>query len=710
MSERKPQSRLVRTSCSYDCGGRCIVNVRVDNGVITEVGTDDGPMPTLKACARGLAAREVAYAQDRLTQPLRRVGERGSGQFEPISWEQALSTVAAELNRVKERYGPTAVFLMDHYGSLSPLHGVQKAGRRFFALFGGCTTWWGNSSREAATFSSMATFGTIATGNTPDSFLHSRLIILWGWNPVVTRFGPETAHYLSRAKQAGVKIVAVDPRRTVSVRALAEQWIPIRPGTDAAMLIAMAHVIISEGLHDRRFIDRLTLGFEQFSDYVLGEEDGSAKTPAWAEGITGVPAATIERLARDYAGMKPAALCASWAPGRTAYGEQYHRAASALAAITGNIGIPGGYASGGVGRVPFGFLGETLPVPEAPMPQVHGTKVFDALLTGTAGGYPSDIKLLYVVGSNLLNQFLNTNKGVAALRQPEFTVVHELFLTPTARYADIVLPVSGPLEHVDIGQPWGGGPYIIHMAQAIEPLPETKSDLAIFTELAPRVGLSGYNDRSDEEWLRGFAAATPGLQNYEEFARESVHRFPLERPWVAFREQVEEPEHHPFPTPSGRIELFSRTLAEMNDPHIPPIPSYIDPWEGPGDAVAATYPLQLVSPHSIARANSTLFSIPRLRRIADDALWLNPADAAARGIADGDRVRVFNGRGALEATARVNDSIMPGVVSLDSGAWYAPDAAGVDLGGCANVLTRDHASPGGAYPFNSCLVQLEKAP
>lgn len=275
---------IIPVGCDHDCGGRCVLKAHVQNGVIVAVETDDEEEPQLRACLRGRAQRQLVYAPDRLQFPMKRTGARGEGKFERISWDKALDTVASELRRIKETYGPSSILYLEFAGT----HGIiqRKSVLRLLNMFGGCTMRWGDTSCEGAIFSDEITYGTLLNGHTRDDLLNSRLIIMWGWNPANTIHVTNTPFYLAKAKEAGIKIICVDPRFTDTVAAFASQWIPIRPMTDTAMLIAMAYVIIEENLQDQRFLDTYTVGFNKFKDYVSGVEDGVPKTPAWAESIT----------------------------------------------------------------------------------------------------------------------------------------------------------------------------------------------------------------------------------------------------------------------------------------------------------------------------------------------------------------------------------------------------------------------------------------
>jgi anaerobic dimethyl sulfoxide reductase subunit A len=706
--------------------------VHIKDGFITRIETDDDEEPQLRACLKGRAMRQRVYAPDRLQYPLKRTGDRGEGKFRRISWDEALDTVAGELKRVKETYGPASILYRGGGGNVTLFHSGTPIAR-LLTLFGGYSTAWGYYSWEGATFASAATLGTIHVENSRDDLLNSRFIILWGCDPATTIHGTNATWFLIQAKEKGVRIVSVDPRFSDSTAVLADRWIPIRPATDAAMLIAMAHVILEEGLQDQSFIERYTVGIERYRDYLTGKEDGVAKTSLWAERITGVPADKITDLARRYATIKPAAFIAGISPGRTSMGEQYHRAAITLAAITGNIGIHGGNAAGrSLGTQypfnPYPFnLGPRMGVPPNPVEQnqegrktvlenymqwsssahINITRLADAILKGKSGGYPADYKFYYVVNCNPVNQVPNTGKWSRALKELEFMVVQEQFMTATARFADIVLPTCTSMERNDLIA-GGSPPFYGCLNKVIEPLYESKSQLQIAAELAVRLGITNYGDKTDEEWVRACAEGS-GIADYGTFREKGIYRIQPQEPFVPFKDQIENPEQNPFPTPSGKIEIYSEQLAAMDDPLLPALPKYLEPPEGPNDPMIDRYPLQLITKHIGRRTHSQFETLPWLREVEAHQLEMHAGDAGARGIGDGDVVRVYNDRGIVRVPVKVTQRIMPGVVSLPQGAWFSPDESGVDVGGCANTLTRDAHSPCGAFTTNSCLVQVEKS-
>ena len=722
--------KVITTTCNSHCGGACVLKVHVKDGVITCIETDDGEEPQFRACLKGRAYRQRVYAPDRLRYPLKRVGSRGEAEFERISWDEALDTVAEELIRVRDTYGPAAIFLRSSAGDIVSLHSALPL-TKVLSLIGGFSTNWGFNSFEQGIYAELATFGTLSRSGR-DDILNSRLIILWACDPANTVHDTNTTWYLMQAKERGIKIVTIDPRYTDTTATVAHQWIPIIPGTDCAMMIAMAYVIIQENLQDQKFLDTYTVGFDRFKDYVIGLEDGIPKTPLWAEAITSVPAATIENLARKYATTKPAALIPGIAAGRTAYGEQYHRAAITLAAITGNIGIHGGNAAvrswtsmqvypslarGGLMTNVANPVIQGLPTFKNFLParakyfrgvgNMCNAKVPDALLHGKAGGYPADYKLLLIVNTNYPTQILDINKAVEGLKKMEFIVSVEQFMTPSAKWADIVLPSCTFLERNDITH-GEVVPYLGYQNKAIEPVGESKSHLQIAVEIAARLGLSEFEGMTEEKILRDMVKESI-VPDYEAFKDKAIYRVELSEPYVAFKKEIEDPKSNPFPTPSGKIEIYSQQLANMNDPNLPPIPKYIETWESRNDAIASKYPLQLLTIHFRRRAHTQYETVPWLREVQKQEMQINPADALPRGIADGDMVRVFNDRGVTILPARVTKRIMKGVVTIPEGAWYDPDVNGVDRGGGPNVLTRDEISPGGGFITNTCLVQVERA-
>lgn len=727
-------TRIVRAGCpSHNCGGRCLLKLHVRDGVIVRIETDDRPSdsveaPQLRACVRGRAYRRRQYHANRLLRPLKRVGRRGEGKFQPIAWEQALDEVAAALLRVRKAYGNAALFVPYGTGSYSQTNGRQVA-QRLLNLFGGSLGHYNTYSWACMARATETVYGTTVTGNQRQDWLNAKYILMWGWNPSEVRDGTNTEFFLRKARERGARIVCIDPRMTLSAVSLADEWIPIRPGTDAAMMSAMAHVMISAGLHDASFVGSHCVGFdaahmpagardaESYQDYILGTRDRTPKTPRWAEAITGVPRATIERIAREYASRKPGVLYQGYGMQRRAYGEQVVRAGCALAALTGNVGVPGGWAGGLALQAPDGGpLWNVFPTGQNPVKASIPTFLWTEAVVragelgpeqGLRGVERLDtgIKLIYSVASNvLINQHANINRTAKILqdeRLVEFVVVQDNFLTPSARFADIVLPACTQLETLGVEDGWKYGDEVLLMPKVVEPPGEARSDYAICGEVAGRLGLRQVftEGRTERDWVQAalgaFRARYPLLPSLEEMERSNagLHAVPVARPSVAFADFRRDPARFPLPTPSGKIELFSAALHALGKPaEIPAVPKYIPEWEPPSGA-AGRFPLQVIGHHTLARVHSTMAGVDWLEEAFPHRLFINPLDAAARSIANGDEVRVFNDRGELTIRCRVTRRIMPGVVAIPQGAWWAPGEKGVDKGGSINVLTSERWTP-----------------
>ncbi|MDP1634413.1 MAG: molybdopterin-dependent oxidoreductase, partial [Gallionellaceae bacterium] len=765
------QLTTVVTSCDHNCGSRHMLVAHKKGDVIVRLSTDNGAyqeggaygfeteqVPQLRACLRGRSYRARIYSPERLLYPMLRVGERGEGRFKRVSWDEALDVIAKKMIELKSKYGPTAILDQAYAGtSYCVLHKsdqIEGLLARFLGMFGCRTSSWSVPSYQGTTFSSRMTFGTIDDGNEDDAFAHSKLIIMWGWNPAYTFHGGNTFYYMRLAKQRGCKFVLIDPQYTDSAASYDAWWIPIKPNTDAAMLAGMAHYIFANNLQDQAFIDKFVQGMdagtmpdwakgrENFKDYILGKSDGTPKTPEWAEKICGVKAGDIRKLAEMYATTRPAALKASWAPGRAAYGEQYNRMAAAVQAMTGNIGVLGGCAEG-VGK---GWHAESVAYPYDENANIWFASIKSDRWAHCVLNYPNvkreeiglwprtdkldgvipNIKAIWWHGSDWFNQLTNVNKEIEAAKKLEFIVCQDATITPSGLWADVLLPIATHFERHGVALPWYKGHYYIHRPKAIEPLGESKNDFQVFTELAwrlekldpslkdfgkrynPRAGRNYFDnpDAVDEAYLTAWWKKVQDHQgvkmSWEEFKRRGIYKFQFDQPLVAFREQIENGK--PFKTPSGKIEILSTTLARVTDwtktqygYPIPEIPKWIEPFESLNHPMAKIYPFHMITPHPRWRTHSIFHNIPWLRETFQQEITLNAADAKRLGIRTGDTVEVWNGRGRIVLPAYVTERCMPGVVVVFEGAWMDRDKNGVDRAGNPDFLTLDEPSPAGAF-------------
>jgi biotin/methionine sulfoxide reductase len=690
---------------------------------------DPAPSPMLAAIP------SMVHSPLRIARPALREGWRegrprtGSDRFREISWDEALALVAQELTRVRDSYGADAI-LGGSYGwsSAGRVHHARTLTRRFLFLGGGCVDQLGNYSWGAAQFFVPRVIGTFepVTGRVTDwssIVKHTRLIVAFGGlalkNGQVTSGGAGahvTELWLRRAKQAGIDFVVVSPNRGDVPDFLAAQWVPIRPNTDTAMMLAMAHTLLAERRHDAEFLHRYCTGFETFSRYLMGADDGVPKDAQWAETICGVAAGTIRDLARRMASTCSLVTCA-WSLQRAHHGEQPYWAAITLAAMLGGIGLPGGgFAFGHGSTNGAGVPRADVPGPELAPPlnparrAVPVARITDTLLNpggeyefnGHRGIYP-DIRMIYWAGGNPFHHHQDLNRLQRAWQKPETIIVHDGWWTPTARRADIVLPATTPLERNDVGGS-SRDPFLLAMHQAITPVGEARNDFDIFCALADRLGFEAAFSESRDEmgWCQfiydrvrsGAARAGLSLPGFQQFWAEGFVQLPEPaRDFVLFEEFRADPQKHPLRTPSGKIEIASDEIAKLGYDDFPPHPAWMAPAEWLGGAAAQSdFPLHLITNQPARRLHSQMDAGPvsAAGKVAGrEPIRINAADAARRLISDGDVVRVFNARGACLAGAVIDDGLLPSVAVMATGAWLDQSDGEPERHGNPNVLTLD---------------------
>lgn len=754
------EERVIWGHCSVNCEGRCALRLHVKDDEVTWVetdntGDDEYGNHQIRACLRGRSIRHWINNPDRLSYPMKRVGKRGEGAFERISWDEACQMIADNYQRILDEYGPEAIW--NHYASGVNALNIGGFLTRFINLNGGCLGRYGSYSSAQISAALPYLYGK-RTASSNSDIVNSKLVVMFGENSVETKAGGAgpTYHLEQALEQGGARVIVIDPRYSDTVATRADQWIPIRPGTDAALVDACAHVLISEDLVDHDFLATYCIGYDEdsmpesargqhksYKDYILGlGEDGVEKTPAWAEAITGVPAETIEALAREIGTTKPCSIWQGKGPQRQSNGEQTARAICMLAILTGNVGISGGNTGSDLDS--FYFNTFSLPkgsnAVEKSIPTFKWTEAiqrgeeFTALADGVRGADKLDVPIKMIfnyAGNCLTNQHSDINATHEILADEsacEFIVVWDTFLTDSAKYADLLLPDLMAVEQPNIvANDYAGNMGFLIMG---EPVTSAKFERrTLYSVLSQVAELMGEKDeftegRDEQGWLEycyeQAREQDSELPSLEELRAMGVYR--RKDPaghTVALKDFRDDPEANPLPTPSGKIEIYSEQLEEIRatwelaeGDRINPLPVYEPGVEGWDDPLREKYPLQMPGYHYKARAHSCYGSIDVLKQANPQELWINPVDAQERGIADGDTVHVFNDRGCVEIVAKVTPRIMPGVVSMGQGAWHDADMAGdkVDRGGCINTLTSLRPSPlAKANPQHTNLVEVQKA-
>ena len=755
-------TRIVWGACSVNCGSRCALRLHVRDDEVVYVETDNTGDDRygdhqVRACLRGRSIRRRINHPDRLNYPMKRVGKRGEGKFVRISWQEALDTLADRLKSVVTQYGNEAVHI--NYssgivgGNITRSSPSASPVARLMNCYGGSLNQYGTYSTAQIACAMPYTYGS-NDGNSTSDIENSKLVVMFGNNPAETRMsGGGITWYLEQARErSNARMIVIDPRYTDTAAGREDEWIPIRPGTDAALVAGIAWVLINEDLVDQPFLDKYCVGYDEktlpasapknghYKAYILGDgPDGVAKTPEWASQITGVPADKIIKLAREIGSTKPAFISQGWGPQRHANGEIATRAISMLAILTGNVGINGGNSGAREGSYSLPFV--RMPTLENPIQTsismfmwtdaIERGPEMTALRDGVRGKDKLDVPIKMIwnyAGNCLINQHSEINRTHEILQDDkkcEMIVVIDCHMTSSAKYADILLPDCTASEQMDfaLDASCGNMSYVIFADQAIKPRFECKTIYEMTSELAKRLGVEEQftEGRTQEGWMRYLyeqsRKAIPDLPDFDTFRQQGIYkqRDPQGH-HVAYKAFREDPQANPLTTPSGKIEIYSQDLAKIaatwelpEGDVIDPLPIYTPGFENYNDPLTAKYPLQLTGFHYKSRVHSTYGNVDVLKAACRQEMWINPIDARKRGIANGDRIRIFNDRGEVHIEAKVTPRMMPGVVALGEGAWYNPDASRVDQAGSINVLTTQRPSPlAKGNPSHTNLVQVEK--
>ncbi len=682
----------------------------------------------------------AVHAPCRVDRPMVRKGwlekgpgscKRGTEPFVSLDWDEALDLVATELRRVRDAGGNDAIYASSGWASAGNFHNARSQLSRFLNLFGGFVDQVTNYSFGAATVIVPRIVGSLAPVvgpvNTWSTIAkHTGLMLLFGG--MATKNGQVNlnglgAHDLpdwhARARDGGTRFVSISPMRDDIDAGLEADWLPIRPNTDTALMLGLAHTLLTEDLHDHEFLDRYCTGFETFARYLTGVDDGEPKDADWACDITEIPADSIRALARRMASSRTL-ISVSWSIQRADHGELAYWMAITLAAMLGQIGLPGGGFGFGYGAM-HGIGTARHPVAPPGLPTgknsvdswIPVARVVDMLLNpggayhfnGQDRTYP-DVRLIYWCGGNPFHKQQDLNRMLRAWERPETIIIHEPWWTPAAKRADIVLPCTTTLERNDLAAS-NYDHYLMANHKVIDPVGEARNEYQIYTALAARLGFEEAftEGRSEMDWIRHLydvfrqRASRHDIEmpGFDAFWKTGVLELPTpEAPPIPFAGFRDDPQGNPLKTPSGKIELYSETIAGFGLEDCPGHAVWIPPAEWLGSGLAERRPLHLLSNQPRTRLHSQMDcgKVSREAKIAGrEAIRMNPADAGARGIIDGQVVRVFNDRGQCLAGAVITEALRPGVVELATGAWYDPvDPAtpgSLEKHGNPNVLTRD---------------------